>query len=240
MSVPLTYLIERVRLATDHVSSSFFTDGELTQYINAAGAELHDVLVGTYEDYLLSSSVFTINTGESYTPSEEVLKIRGIDFQRGTDFVPCLAFNFAERYQNNNNRIFGGRTVPTYRWAGGKVLLYPETSNGGTYQLWFVPSWTDLNATTNPTLPAPYTHNHWEEYIVIDAAIRGMAREESDVTTLFAQKQAIAQRIRLAANQREASGRKRVADTSMDQFNRRYGYEEAFSTFDSTFDETFV
>ena len=54
----------------------------------------------------------------------------------------------------------------------------------------------------------------WEEYIVIDAAIKCLQKEESDVSVLMSQKSAIAKRIEAAAENRDAGEPSKVTDVS--------------------------
>jgi len=216
VSITLDYLIERVRLGTDHVSSSFITDNEVTQYLNVEGAELHNIIVSRYEDYLLTSSNFTLNNNESYTPSESVQKLMGLDMYVSGRPVPLDQFSFRERFRASQQSIwdYGTVNVLTYHWAGANVLVYPETQCAGTYKLWYVPSWTDLASGSNPTLRAPYTLNHWEEIIINGACAKVCMMEVQDPTPFLAAKNADVNRIKNDSTNRDASGNRRVRDVT--------------------------
>lgn len=54
--------------------------------------------------------------------------------------------------------------------------------------------------------------NGWDEYIVIDSAIKCLQKEESDVSVLLSQKNAIIQRIEALANNRDAGEPERTTD----------------------------
>ncbi len=54
--------------------------------------------------------------------------------------------------------------------------------------------------------------NGWEEYIVVDAAIKALQKEESDVSVLMAQKAALTRRIEGAAANRDAGSPLSVTD----------------------------
>jgi len=56
--------------------------------------------------------------------------------------------------------------------------------------------------------------NGWEEYIVVDAAIKCLQKEESDCSVLLAQKAAIVARIESEASNRDAGMPSTVSDTS--------------------------
>lgn len=62
----------------------------------------------------------------------------------------------------------------------------------------------------------------WEDYVVIDAAIKALGKEESDVTALMAEKEAMRMRIGAAAENRDASMPARVTDTQ----GANAGFEE--------------
>jgi hypothetical protein len=52
----------------------------------------------------------------------------------------------------------------------------------------------------------------WTEYIIVDAAIKAMQKEESDVSALMAQKQMLTQRINAMAESRDAGSPAKVSD----------------------------
>ena len=62
------------------------------------------------------------------------------------------------------------------------------------------------------------TYNGWEEYVTIDAAIKCLQKEESDVSMLMAQKQAIKNRIHNMAANRDAGDPESVTDVYRDGY----------------------
>lgn len=54
----------------------------------------------------------------------------------------------------------------------------------------------------------------WEEYVVLDAAIRALTKEESDPSPLYAEKQEIVQRINEMADSRDKGSPKRLVDVT--------------------------
>jgi cell division protein FtsB len=54
--------------------------------------------------------------------------------------------------------------------------------------------------------------NGWQRFIVIDAAIQALAKEESDVRTLVAERAAIIKEIEQTKEQRDLATPKRVVD----------------------------
>ncbi len=57
--------------------------------------------------------------------------------------------------------------------------------------------------------------NGWDEYVIIDAAIKCLIKEESDVQVLLLQKQQMLKRIEDMAANRDAGDPERVSDTSL-------------------------
>lgn len=57
--------------------------------------------------------------------------------------------------------------------------------------------------------------NGWEEYLVVDAAIKALQKEESDVSVLLAQKALLQRRIESAATNRDAAEPARVVDVTV-------------------------
>ena len=61
-------LVTRVRQRADMEDNYFVSDIEVQTYINAAIAELHDLLIQTYgQDYYVSSNTFTTTAGTDTT-----------------------------------------------------------------------------------------------------------------------------------------------------------------------------
>ena len=62
----------------------------------------------------------------------------------------------------------------------------------------------------------------WEEYIIVDSAMKCLQKEESDVSVLFAQKNALIQRIEAAAENRDAGEAECVQDMEAYETNTIY------------------
>lgn len=63
----------------------------------------------------------------------------------------------------------------------------------------------------------------WEEYIIIDAAMKAMGKEESDVSLLAQQKLAMIKRLQDMANNRDAGNPATVADTQSSDYHWNSG-----------------
>lgn len=208
----LTELILAARQRADMVNSTFIPDSEWTSYINASYAELYDILVSRFEDYYSKTTTFTITSGNSQALPADFYKVRGVDFQLSPgDWASIRKFNFAERNRVDNVtlRTVRGQFDKQYRVMGQNLLILPENNAGGTYRLWYIPRFTKLvngNDQAGDVLD-------FEEYIVVDAAIKALVKEESDTQVLLLTKQQLKDRIEAMAANRDTEP-ERIADVT--------------------------
>jgi hypothetical protein len=196
-------------------NSQFVSKSEWNSYINASATELYDLLVAASEDYVLSSATLSLTSGtDTYPLPGDFYKLRGVDLVLDAqgNAVTLQPFNFAER----NNYIFTptwnvvGLSYLRYRIQGNSIRFVPVPSNPATIKLWYVPALATLSADSD-TLDGV---DGWEEFVVIDAAIKAKDKEESDVSVLAAQRAAIIKRIEAMASSRDAGMPHKIADTS--------------------------
>jgi hypothetical protein len=86
---------------------------------------------------------------------------------------------------------YGLRGRLKYRIHGNYLWLKPLPISGQVIRLWYVPRYMQLVNTTD-VLDG---FSGWEEYVVIDAAIKCLQKEESDVSVLLVQKAAFEKRL---------------------------------------------
>lgn len=211
----LLQLRTQARQRADMVKSKFVTDEELTSYVNASMYELYDLLVSTYEDWYIADPItFTLTgTADAYSLPTDFYKLRGIDrsvdgTENGTWFT-VTPFMFIDRNKYNQINNIGG-TIPTvkYRLMGDNLKFVPYNVAAGLYRMWYIPSAPLLVDDTD-------TFNGvdgWEEYIVVDCAIKMLAKQEDDVSVFMAQKNALKQRIEELAAERDAGSSATISD----------------------------
>jgi hypothetical protein len=230
MTITLAQIKTHVLQRADMVNSNFIgntgADSELNYFVNKSIEELYDELVSRFEDYYVDSFQFTIGSGDDgYTvPANVVYKLRGLDFQIGGDWVTIHRYTFEERNRGNRqiNRAMLGLTNIKYRWVGNRIKIIPADQAPGTYQMWYIPRTIDLSNDTD-TLQADL--EQWIDYVIVDAAIKCMQKEESDVSVLMAQKMALLQRIDSMAANRDAGSAEVVTDV------RNYIYDDPLVRF---------
>lgn len=209
----LSQLRTEVRQRADQENSDFITDTELTSYINTGYANLYDLLVRAFSDqYMATPETFTLSgTNIRALPSDFYL-LRGLDYDLGGgEYVALAKYNFLERnrYRRSVARTLRGHPTRQYRVLGSNIYIEPESQANGDYRLWYVPNITLLSSDSDTVDGV----NGWEEYIILDAAIRCMIKEESDPTGLMMLKSEIETRISDIASERDIGEPETISDS---------------------------
>ena len=231
MATTLTRLELRdaVRQRADIVNSQFITDAELNSYINQSYFELYDLLISKYGDNYYVAPVYTITTdgiNDQYAlpnnpPSVPAFyKLLGVDLglsNTSDSFVTIRPFEFIDRnrYAVPNFQSFYGLTNLRYRINGDKIWFTPIPAANQRIRLWYIPRMTTLSA-DGDTVDGI---SGWTEYIICDAAMKCMQKEESDVSVLMAEKQMLIRRIEAMAESRDVGSPARVSDNMYSDFS---------------------
>jgi hypothetical protein len=215
----LTTLLDRVRERADMVGSAFVADAAtgLYAWVNEANAKLHGMLVEALgEEYVSSSSVLTTVAGTSdYALPATFYKLYGVDISYGSNTISLEPYMRAERnhFRNANINSAGreyGFNVPRYSLVGSQLRLYPIPQSVLTGAILFAPEATLLTAGAD-TVSYP---NGWERFIVLDAAIQALLKEESSITALVNERATVIQEIERAKESRDLAHPKRVVDVN--------------------------
>jgi hypothetical protein len=142
-------------------------------------------------------------------------KLRGVDrLGTGGQWASLTPFSFAER----NDRV-GAMAAPgdgvRYRVQAGKVKLTPTDNTAGTYRIWYVPLMPELVADADVF----DDRNMWSEYVVVDVAIKMLAKEESSTAALEKQKSALLKRIEDMSKAVDAGGPEVIVARSARRFD---------------------
>lgn len=202
-TLTLLQLRTRARERADQVNSTFVTDSELTGYINSSYQEFYDLLTNSVEDYNISTSSFTIASGNTQAAPSDFYKVRGIDDMTDPDYPTIVKrFNWNERNDYNRRSDIAWKYSPVeYRIVGSNLMFLPASQAQRPYKLWYVPICTLLVADGDTAAGI----NGWLEYVVIDAAIKMLIKEESDTKVLFRAKKEIIDRIEAMSIKRDQS-----------------------------------
>jgi hypothetical protein len=198
-------------------NSTFITDSELTTYINESYAELYDLIIASYEDYYTTEVSLTASSqaGVLTLPSD-FYKLRGLDKAAGgsnIDYTTVYKYNFNERNKRPSLGLRAGYGLYVeYRIVKNEIKLEPKAAADGTYRLWYMPQITFLVA-DGDLVDAPAG---FDEYIVIDAGIKCLAKEESDTMALDRAKALMTARIENMAVNRDADQPETISDVQDD------------------------
>jgi hypothetical protein len=215
MTITLAQLRTNARNRADMSNSSFISDSELNSYINSSIAELKDLLISAYDsDYDVQSVTFSATTGTdsyalpngtNYSAAPAFYKLKGVDIQEGSEWKSLKPFNFNER-----NR----KTKLRYRLVGDNIMFSNLESNY-TVKLWYIPVATTL------TLDADTLNdlNKFSEFVEISAAIKMLQKEESDITSLMADREKQEQRIIRMAQNRDVGQPESVSDIYAENYD---------------------
>jgi uncharacterized protein YdcH (DUF465 family) len=126
--------------------------------------------------------------------------------------------------------MVAGRVTNTlYAIQGAEIKFIPSPTVSGTATLYYVPEaqqfatsgsgFMDVTVVTK----APAVAFGYEEYVVVDAAIKCLQKEESDVQMLMVQKQQLKERIENAASNRDQGEPTAITDSRAGTFSLRRG-----------------
>lgn len=214
-NVTLAQLKQRARERCDMVNSTFISDAELTSFINSSVKELYDRLLDAGEFYYMSTATINIvaNTA-AYDLPTDFYKMLGVDLvvDAQGNGVTLKPFQFEQRnaYLFTPTWNVVGLSYLRYMIQANKIKFVPVPNGSTTVKIYYAPAFTNLSANSD-TFDGI---NGWEEYVVIETAIKMLIKEESDPQALMLQKQEITQRIDSMKHNRDYGSASRIADVT--------------------------
>jgi hypothetical protein len=163
------------------------------------------------------------NTQYRLALPSDFYKMRGIDRSIGgtgsNDWINVKKFNFQERNRRTRSIVYNikGQVSITYRIFGNNLELRSEDACDGIYRMWYIPRYVPMVLDTD----SPQGIMDFEEYIIVDSAIKCAQKEESDTSVLERQKAFLLERIKTMAANRDVGESERVADSR----NNYYDWE---------------
>lgn len=211
--ITLAQLKTQSRDRADMAESQFVSDSELVSYINASIAELHDLLISAYnEDYVMEDYEFTADgTNFEFDLPADLYKLRGVDVRYDNDIWSTVKrFNFNRRNESQNTVTWQVLGLPylEYRLVGNRIRFNAIPDANTDFRLFYNPKAETLAVDADQYDDI----NGFAEYVIVDAAIKMLNKEESDVSVLMAQKEALKQRITSMAQNRDANEPESVSD----------------------------
>lgn len=212
----------------DYLDTS--TGGEVDRYINESIQDLYDIITEAMgQEYFLKSDTITTVAGVAdYTISvadDDFYMLRGVDWESGDTKVPLRPYNFIERHDDDirwstlrdpwggvplRYRLYGAvdNTSPTTTGYDHKIRFTPEPQSAETIRLWYIPHPPALDSDADVF----DGFNGWEEYVIIDAAIKCLEKEDNDTSKLNQRKALLIQRIQALAPNRDMGANEYIAD----------------------------
>lgn len=208
----LTNLIADVRFRADNQAA---TDPEITELINESIAELYDMLANAFGDeyFETETSLSTVANNDSISLSAvtDFYKVTGVwwlisggQYARISQYMPANSQTIIPSSGwNYDASIY-------YRLRVNSLRFVPTPLAVHTVKLKYIP-WSTRLVNAGDTFDG---YNGWEEYPIVDAAIKLLEREGNmdDAQLLMARKQSMAQRIAEMAD-RDQTEPARVQDT---------------------------
>ena len=214
VNVDLKTLRTRARQRADMENSGFVKDSELNTFINSSIRELYDLLISKFgDDYYLTDSTISLTVStDTYDLPTDFYKLVGADLLISPTDEPITLqpFMFAERnrYRFRNGTYFYGDSEYKYRIMGNSIKFIPQPNNNYQAKLWYIPAFTELEVDSDEFDGI----NGYEEWVIIDAAIKMLVKEESDTQQLERAKAQQTQRIENAAANRDVGMPQTISD----------------------------
>ena len=200
----------------DREESQFVTDKEWNVYINQSYFELYDLIIQKYgNEYHVADpltidtngqSAFDLPNGTNLNGAPAFYKLLGVDLalnQTTEAFITLRKFEFIQRnryvYPQLTTNVLGVNGL-RYRLVGNQIRFIPSPQGGQQIRIWYIPRLTMLLK----DIDIADGISGWTEYVAVDAAIKALQKEESDVSVLAVQKAFLEKRIEEAAENRDA------------------------------------
>lgn len=202
-------------------ADKFVTDAELNGYINRSIEELYDLIISCYgNDYYVDSHTFNLVANqEAYALPTGFYQMLGVDLViNSNDKLTLKPFMFQERNQYMNFPANAWQGI-NYRYhiRGGNIIFQPQPSTTNQVTIWYVP----LAVLLVNDSDIMQGFNGWEEYVIIDAAIKMTIKQEGNVEELYRAKNDMIARIKQMADNRDSGYPQRVQDVENEDFGRR-------------------
>lgn len=255
--INLGYLRYFAQLKADKLNSEYLTLDEWNFNINQSANELYDILVNHYgDDYFFAPKLlisltglddYPLPDGSNYpingVPSPAIYKLNGVDVNIGgtsngpnAGWQPLSRFNWSDRDKYTTFPAQAGALNNIYQMAyremGNKLEIIPASTNQ-LVRLNYVPILAQMLQDSDML---PFSISGWSEYIIVDAAMKGMIKEESleKWQALDATKDKLLDRINTTATNRDVGQPNTVSNVRATMgdpgFSNGYGYGGGFGS----------
>lgn len=225
--ISLGYIRYLSQLRSDMLNSEFITLDEWNSYINQSIYELYDILVTKFgDDYFVADPItftttgannYALPNGSNYNLAPAIYKLIGVDCGVAVGnnaWVTLPRYNWIDRnrfiYPQLQANALGVFNL-SYREMGNNLYFIPNPSAGQYIQIWYVPKMSQLLQDTDML---SFSISGWSEYVIVDAAIKALLKEESfdQANALMASKSALLERISTTAANRDVGQPNTISD----------------------------
>ena len=169
-------------------ADNFITDAEIDRYVNQSICAWRDMLVENRgQDFFTGSTTITLTGVSMYALPADYYQILNVSYVENGVFTTLTPYNRGDGATYAN----AGGTVPLrYRVANNNLFVLPASAQGSLL-VTYVPLATTLTLDTD-TLEV---FNGWEEWIVLDAAMKALEKEATDTSQLFMRREVTERRL---------------------------------------------
>ena len=215
-------LMTQVRQRADMEGSTFVSDTEIRVWLNAALAELHDIMILCFEDYYVNTTTYSLPGTNPGTLPSDFYKSLGVDFETGGVTYSIKPYSFQERnmYNSNAGVVSGNLAALRYQIRDSSIHFIPATPPSGTVTLHYVPECQQFRTGGEDDSATIGSKNKsvaigYQQYLVVAAAIKCLMKEESDVRMLLAEKGDLQKRIENVAPRKDAGEPHKIVDVTV-------------------------
>jgi len=217
----------------DRVNSNFLTTAEWNSNINQSMYELYDLMINQDPSYNIApfagftsaanqylyplpdgKLTFTDQANQPFVAAP-FYRLVGLDLglqSANNAWVTVKRFNEIDRnkyvYPNSASTIYGVFNCQ-YHILGNNLQIIPPPSSNQPFRILYTPRLKNLIVDTDIAEGV----SGWIEYVIVDAAIKCLQKEESPIEHLMIQKQALIARIEASAANRDVGQADTISDT---------------------------
>jgi hypothetical protein len=194
----------RQRANMEH-ADNFITDAEIDRYVNQSVCAWRDMLVENRgQDFFTGSATLTLTGASMYALPADYYQMLNVSYVAGGVFTTLTPYNRGDGATYAN----AGGTVPLrYRVANNQLFVLPSSAQGSLL-VTYVPLATTLTLDSDTI----EVFNGWEEWIVLDAAMKALEKEATDTTQLFMRREVTERRLMAQAQFNDRGFPESVAD----------------------------
>lgn len=190
----LAELRAEVRARADIENDPHVTDAEVDRFINQSIAALHGLTVQACEgDFISSTTIPTVAGTFQYTLPTAFYKLVSVEVTANGRTRMIDKWTWPERAIYQDTATWNGLTAPlSYRLIGSDAIYFAPTPDGVySVKVWYVVCAQQLSNDADVF----DGRDGWEEWVVLDAAIKAKTKSEESVTDLVRERAEVMARI---------------------------------------------